>query len=157
MTACKTVAGTISNPVVCGRLSGREKKLNYVFGLHKYNSRGWREVVRYCKHLFVACGASGLRQCGRVWISFEFYCCNYLSLGLQFRTDEAQIPAHLSVKVLQIHETLCCPLRLLLFLASTSVGQMAWAPFGYQKVLKGAGGKSTQRPIKSELLQLKTC
>lgn len=113
--------------------------------------------MRYCKHLFVACGASGLRQCGPVWISFEFYCCNYLSLGLQFRTDEAQIPAHLSVKVLQIHETLCCPLRLLLFLASTSVGQMAWAPLGYQKVLKGAGGKSTQRPIKSELLQLKTC
>lgn len=80
-----------------------------------------------------------------------------VSLGLQFRTDEAQIPAYLSVKVLQIHENLCCPLKLLLFFASTSEGQMARDPFGYQKVLKGAGGKSTQRSIKRALLWLKTC
>lgn len=82
ITAHRTVDRTISNPVHADARQGR-KTLNYVFSLHKYNLKVGIKVVHYCKHLW-----------GQ-------QCCE-ISLDLQLRTDDAQIPLQVSGKVLPI-------------------------------------------------------
>lgn len=148
MRARSSVDRTISSPAACGRPSGRRQEWNYTLGSRRETARGRSQVLRYCKHSFAACGASG--GCVSARIAFAgFYCRNETSLYLQFRTDEADPSARFRRRDSSSRNSAFPPELLLL--------SARWPRLrlGTRKFWKEREGNLTDKPADMERLRLK--